>query len=336
MVYEYPCEVSTTDNLSSLVRDLTEDQLVAHVARRFYLEDESKVAIAKSLGLSRFKVARLLATGQEKGIVRIEILEPTTDLPTFSTPLAKHLSLNHVRVIDSRGDAGQIRAQLGAMAAQYLAQQSSSGQTIGIGWGRTMTEVARHLPPLAMVTAVQIMGATHESSPQFPIEIIRDMIEVNGGTAHSIFEPLYVGESTELQRRIRGLTYELGLFDHLDTAVLSIGSWAPPTTQLRESLPPILRQRLDASNPAAEIGGIWLSHDATVVCPEITRQCITIAPHQLLETPEVLAVAGGQEKADAIYATARSGLLTSLITDRRTAECLLERKPVINPTFKRL
>lgn len=328
--------METTNNLYSLVHDLTEDQLVAHVARRFYLEDESKVSIAKSLGLSRFKVARLLATGQERGIVRIEILEPTTDLPTFSTPLAQHLGLDRVRVIDSRGSASEVRAQLGAMAAQYLAERASSGQTIGIGWGRTMTEVARHLPPLAMVTAVQLMGAIHESSLQSPIEIIREMIEANGGTAHSVVEPLYVGESAELQRRTRGLTYELGLLDHLNTAVLSIGSWAPPTTQLRESLPPILRQRLDDSNPAAEIGGIWLSHDATVVCPEITRQCITIAPHQLLVTPEVVAVAGGQEKADAIYATARSGLLTSLVTDRRAAECLLQREPVTQPTFERL
>ena len=36
--------------------------LIASVARRYYLEGRSKVEIAEELGLSRFKVARLLET----------------------------------------------------------------------------------------------------------------------------------------------------------------------------------------------------------------------------------------------------------------------------------
>src|SRR6202167_564797 len=47
--------------------------LAARVARQFYLEGVSKVDIADRLGISRFRVARLLDFARESGPVRIEI-----------------------------------------------------------------------------------------------------------------------------------------------------------------------------------------------------------------------------------------------------------------------
>jgi DNA-binding transcriptional regulator LsrR (DeoR family) len=47
--------------------------LAARVARQFYLEGVSKVDIADRLGISRFRVARLLGSAREAGKVRIEI-----------------------------------------------------------------------------------------------------------------------------------------------------------------------------------------------------------------------------------------------------------------------
>jgi len=48
--------------------------LQAAVARRHYLQNRSKVEIADELGISRFKVARLLEAARERGLVRIEIV----------------------------------------------------------------------------------------------------------------------------------------------------------------------------------------------------------------------------------------------------------------------
>src|SRR5260370_37645216 len=47
--------------------------LAARVARQFYLEGVSKIEIADRLGISRFRVARLLDSAREAGLVRIEI-----------------------------------------------------------------------------------------------------------------------------------------------------------------------------------------------------------------------------------------------------------------------
>src|SRR2546428_7806759 len=47
--------------------------LAARVARQFYLEGVSKVDIADRLGISRFRVARLLDSAREAGVGRIQI-----------------------------------------------------------------------------------------------------------------------------------------------------------------------------------------------------------------------------------------------------------------------
>src|ERR1700730_8735078 len=47
--------------------------LAARVARGFYVEGVSKVDIAGRPGISRFRVARLLDSARESGMVRIEI-----------------------------------------------------------------------------------------------------------------------------------------------------------------------------------------------------------------------------------------------------------------------
>jgi DNA-binding transcriptional regulator LsrR (DeoR family) len=55
--------------------------LIASVARRYYLEGRSKVEIAEELGLSRFKVARLLDTAR----ARVKSLE-CSSMPTDTPP----------------------------------------------------------------------------------------------------------------------------------------------------------------------------------------------------------------------------------------------------------
>jgi len=47
--------------------------LTATAARRYYFDDASKSDIAAELGVSRFKVARLLDQARASGLVRIEL-----------------------------------------------------------------------------------------------------------------------------------------------------------------------------------------------------------------------------------------------------------------------
>ena len=66
-----------------------EEQLALHVARRCHLDDQSKVDVAKALGLSRFQVARLIADARRRGQVRIEIGPPDVSTTTSAATSPK-------------------------------------------------------------------------------------------------------------------------------------------------------------------------------------------------------------------------------------------------------
>jgi DNA-binding transcriptional regulator LsrR (DeoR family) len=76
--------------------------LIASVARRYYLEDKSKVEIAEELGMSRFKVARLLETARASGLVHIEIADPDMIDVDLSARLRDAYDLQHAVVVDTR------------------------------------------------------------------------------------------------------------------------------------------------------------------------------------------------------------------------------------------
>jgi len=61
------------------------------VARRYFLDGASKSEIAQELGISRFKVARLLDAARRDGIVRIEIGAP----PEIDLELSGELAARH-------------------------------------------------------------------------------------------------------------------------------------------------------------------------------------------------------------------------------------------------
>lgn len=69
---------------------------------------------------------------------------------------------------------------------------------------------------------------------------------------------------------------------------------------------------------------------------DLGERCITVEADRLRRIPEVVAIAGGLRKAEAIGAVLRSGLVTSLVTDTAAADFLLtEFTPGPRPALER-
>src|SRR3954468_14870742 len=88
--------------------------LTATVARRYYLEGASKSDIATELGVSRFKVARLLDHARATGLVRIELHSPGAIDLDLSVRVSAAYGLRHCVVIDApEDDEALLRSGLG-------------------------------------------------------------------------------------------------------------------------------------------------------------------------------------------------------------------------------
>src|ERR671915_2203893 len=97
--------------------------LTATVARRYYLDGATKSDIAAELGLSRFKVARMLDWARATGLVRIELETRGEINLDLSVRLRAAHGLRHCVVIDApEDDEALLRSALGRAAAELLSE----------------------------------------------------------------------------------------------------------------------------------------------------------------------------------------------------------------------
>lgn len=307
-----------------------ERELMVDVARSYYLEDRPKTEIATRLGLSRFKVARLLEQARDHGLVRITILDGVVRDGHLSERLAQHLQLDRTIVVAGTEDEAANREALAQAAASYVRRSVSPGDVFGFSWGRTLAKIGAFMELLPESTLVALTGSVGTDFEQSPVEVLRGVAGRSQVRTMSIFAPLFVESESTAQalRRDPAIATVLATYGSLSLAVVSIGSWNPPITQLQESLSDSDRAELDEQAARAEMVGIFIRDDGRPVEAALTRRRISISAKQLIAVPQVLAVAGGLDKVPAIAAVARSRLINALITDERTARALLELEPV--------
>lgn len=299
------------------------------VARRFYLEDRSKIEIASELGISRFKVARMLELARAQGLVTIRLNDDGAVDWDLSQQLAEHLGLTEVVVVHASGDEEHVRNRVATVGAELLSSTLRDGEVLGMAWGRTLSALTTALPRLPRMSIVQLTGAAGSDLGQSPVELVRLIAQNSGGSAHPIFAPLVV-ETAEIARSLSqqpDIARAIAMFADVTTALVSIGSWNPPDSQLYEFLPPAEREHLVERGVIAEVSATLLSADGTAIADDFADRTIAVTSAQLRAIPRVLAVAAGARKAGAVAAVTRAGLITGLVTDHSLAEEMLAGPP---------
>ncbi|MEN0087864.1 MAG: hypothetical protein AAF737_05450, partial [Pseudomonadota bacterium] len=100
----------------------TEDE-IAQAAWLYYVGNLSQQEVSERLGMSRFKVLRMLADAREQGLVRISVEHRTSRTLQLADRLAKAFNLKEAQVapVPSNGLDGKYgRAAVGMLAAGYL------------------------------------------------------------------------------------------------------------------------------------------------------------------------------------------------------------------------
>lgn len=305
--------------------DEAEWRLLSSIARRFYLEDASKTELAAEFSISRFRIARLLQQAREQGVVTIEINDRDEPREGLSAELAAHLSIEECVVVKAGDTEDDNRRRLARGAAPLIAGSVRDGDVIGLSWGRTLVAIGEELPALPPSTVVQLTGTVGNDFRQSPVEVIRRISGRSSVEAVAVFAPLFAASESAADtfRSDPSIKGALSRYAHLSLAVLAVGSWDPPITQLGPLISAVDRVELDREGARAEIAGIFLRADGSVIETDLSRRRISVSAEELMGAPKVIAVAGSVDKAGAISAVARSGVLTALVTDDRTAGALL-------------
>ena len=304
--------------------------LVEQVARQFFEQQLTKVEIAQRLGISRFRVARLLDRALADGVVRIEFRDTPSQDRELGRLVADRFRIGRCVVAES-SDAAAL-ARLGAEVVDGLLDP---GDSIGIAWGSTVSRVVRAMPRRAdaSLEVVQLAGSSASfEAGEDPGDLTRVLADRLGAGHHRIHAPAFVG-SVEVRAallREPEVAAAVGRFASLDVALLGIGAFdmgeggQPSSSLLRSgAMSAAESKELVARGAVGDLIVHPFALAGAFVTSDLASRAIAISIPELRAVPTVVAVAAGAAKVAAIRGALATGVVGALVTDAATARRLL-------------
>lgn len=302
--------------------------LVIRVCEMYYRDGMTQEAIARTLGMSRPKVSRLLASARAEGIVSFSINDPRESMKQMADELRDRFQLRAVHVVSGAGTEDEIKRRIGAKAARVLEQSLRANQVLGIGRGATVFYTvsalsgARRVPGLKVTPLV---GGAGLYDAKFQVnEMVRMASEKLGGS-YLFFQVPYYVTSPKIKKALledAAIAQCVRMWSNLDYALVGIGNIAATNDSL-------FLARIRAAEEyskrriVADICGRFLDENGEVVTEE-TDVVMGIDLPALRRSATVLAVAGGVDKVAAITAALKGHWVDVLVTDVSAAAGILE------------
>jgi deoxyribonucleoside regulator len=304
----------------------------AEVARLFFDRQLTKVQIAGLLGVSRFRVARLIDQALADGLVRIEFRDVAAPDRELAGALEARFGLD-LAVVAGDGPAAAVD-RVAAMAGAMIDELVTPGDVIGIAWGSTLAAVVREIPVRhdPSLAVVQLAGSSSRLDRRGdPGELARSLADRLGAAHHPLHAPAFV-DSPEVRDALLAegdLASTIAAFVRLTMAIVGIGA-LPATGGADSSL---VRSGVLGEAELSRLRGLGAIGDLIVhpfdasgrfVAADLAARAIAIPIDRLRAVPRVIAVAAGASKALAIRGALATGIIRILVTDAAAAAAVLE------------
>jgi deoxyribonucleoside regulator len=299
------------------------EQLI-EASRLYYELGETQSRVAELLGVTRPQVSRILKRARAEGIVEIRIIDRTSEPSPAGEELRRKFGLQSVHLAPSLlGPEDVGRRMIGRLGAEVLRAAVRDGAVVGIGHGSSISAVADALEePLveADATVVPLCGGYWFSGPaREPYLRVADGI---GGTAQGLLAPGLVDDPATKNSLYAhaGVRVMIDLWDRLDVAAFGIGgpAWG------EAAFGAAVCSQLDEAQAVGELLIAPFDLDGRFVDSDLRDRTIAFDARRLDRLPVRIGVAGGAGKVRPILGALRSGSLTTLVSDVRTAEAVVE------------
>jgi DNA-binding transcriptional regulator LsrR (DeoR family) len=294
----------------------------------YHVGQMSQEEVSRRMGLSRFKVLRLLQDARDQGIVRVSVEHGTSGTLALADRLAARFGLTESQVAPDTGGEAARRA-VGQLAAAWLARIGREGRvTVGLGWGRTVAAMADALAGLRNpdLCFVSLMGSMTHTSATSPFDVCLRLAALTG--ARAVFLPApFLADSPADAALIRGQRMVREALDVARTAdhmVISVGECtAQALLQQSGILTAEEAAGLTAAGAVADTTGKFFTADGRLAETELNLRAPAI-DLQDLHRSDVLVLTAGLAKAAALRAVLAAGFVNRLIVDEPLARALLE------------
>lgn len=311
-------------------RSATEDQLLL-VARLYYIDGLSQTDVARLAGVSQSKISRMLALAREKGIVQISVPEYNPRRNDLESRLRRELGLQDAIVI--RALPGQtdrdLRQSVGYFSSPAVSSWIQSHSTVALAGGRSIQALVQSMSPVQFaldVTFAQAMGNIDSMpGPYDAIELGRILAYRWKGLFLTLNTPALLPDA-ETCRRLLALDQVRAVLKQVSQADLALVGVGTPENSVfieRKVLGPNELSALRREGAVGEILGRFYDADGREIESAFRERIASVGLKELRKIKNVVAVVAGGNRAAAIRAAVRGGLIKSLVIDERGAEAVL-------------
>lgn len=309
-------------------------RLIARVAQMYHIDGIRQADIAKTLRISQATISRMLKRAVAEDIVRTTIVAPYGTYGPLEAAMRDHFHLPEVIIVDSAEDrAATIMPRIGEAAAHYLETTLQPDEVIGVSsFSETIQRMVENIHPMRQSSAkyvVQTLGGRGNPAAQtHATQVTTRLAYLTGAELHLLGAP-GIAQSPEARQIWESdpfLRQTMALFDQITLAFIGIGA-IEPGRLLAGSGNVFSPQELVDLTLAGAVGNIglrFINAAGIVVETALDDRVIGMTMAQLAKVDRVVALAGGPDKTKAILGALHSGVVDVLITDRFTAQRIMD------------
>ena len=298
---------------------------LAHVARRYYLEDRKQSDIAAELGVSRPMISRMLSEARELGVVEIRVHEPAARAESLLERLYRSGSIAGGVLVEDGTDEDDTNQLLSQGAVDLLRQIGT--RRLGVGWGYLIGQLVTWLeknpqPDSSISDICPLVGNANIPARNYQSnENVRLMAQQLGAVPHFLYLPALPDNleekqvlcSTEVYRQIHQQ------WERIDTALVNIGDY--PSSPDFASLVRYggLLQRHRACGRML----VYYFNEAGTIIQSDQDFAIQVPLETLLRCPNIVGVCSANTSAKALSGALRTGAFTHIVARAALAQTLL-------------
>jgi DNA-binding transcriptional regulator LsrR (DeoR family) len=300
----------------------------------YHIERRRQAEIAEHLRLSQATVSRMLKRAEAEDIVRTSVIPPVGTYSDLESALRDRFNLPEAVVVECTEDRdGAIMARIGEAAAHLLEVTLAPGEIIGVSsWSQTIFKMVENIHPQKSARAkyvVQTLGGMGDPSVQTHATQLTTRLARLTGAEPKLLPVQGVTSSREAKLLMMADPFvreTMDLFGSISLAIVGIGAVEPSELLARSGNIFSSRELADLAEAGA-VGDISLrffDKDGKLVKTPLDERVIGLPLENLARVDRVIALAGGAKKTAAIAGALRVGVVDMLVTDKFTAQRLIE------------
>lgn len=301
-----------------------EEVLMFKTAWYYYFDNMTQQQISDFLGIPRMRVVKLLNKARTTGTIQFKIRDDSANRMQLEKKLAVTFSLKDTFIVSSPPSGIDTNENVAKAAAMYINNRLEKNAFINMGYGDTQGRILNNLATMVEepISVVSLTGGVNFYLPN-------NMSSTFNAKLYLIPSPL-LASSKEVVDAIRNeaSVTDISRMAQLSSlSVIGVGSMSNNATTIKSGI--LTKNDLLYLKLKGAIGDIlchFIDKDGNLVDSNIESRLVTTPLDKLRSLKNVIGVAAGDEKVDAIKAVLKGGYIDVLITDESTALKLLENK----------